>query len=85
MASRSVPVGEELRGEGDGDVEVFGNALKNVTRHPKLVSHVDSEDGTDLILQLAWHDFGISARDSDAGEEAGAIMLVSDDSTEAVV
>lgn len=50
-----------------------------------MISHVDAEDRTDLILPLAWHDFSICARDSDASKEAGAVMLVGDDSTEAVV
>ena len=85
MTARAVPVGEELGGEGDSHVEVFSNALENVTRHPKLISHVDAEDGTDLILPLAWHDFSVCARDSDAGKEAGAVVLVSNDSSEAVV
>ena len=85
VTSRAIPVGEKLGGEGDRHVEVFSNALKNVTRHPKLISHVDSEDGTDLILPLAWHDFSICARNCDASKKASTVMLVSNDSTKAVV
>ena len=85
MTARAVPVGEELGGEGDSHVVVFSNALENVTRHPKLVSHVNAKDGTDLILPLARHDLSICAGDGDASKKAGTVVLVSNNSTEAVV
>ena len=85
VTAGAVPVGEKLGGEGDSHVEVFSNALEDVTRHPKLVSHVNAKDGTDLILPLARHDFSICAGYGDAGKKTGTVVLVSNDSTKAVV
>lgn len=42
MAARAIPVLEELRGEGDGHVKVFGNALKDVAAHVELVTDGNS-------------------------------------------
>ena len=85
VATGAIPVREELGGERDRHVEIFSNALENVTRHPKLVSHVDAKDGTDLILPLARHDLGICAGNSDASKETSTVVRISNDPTEAVV
>ena len=61
VASRAVPVLEELGGEGDGHIEVLSDALENITRHPQVVSHGDAFNGANLVFPLAWHDLSVSA------------------------
>ena len=38
VTARAIPIREKLRGERDRNFEVFGNALEDVTRDPKLVT-----------------------------------------------
>lgn len=85
MAARAIPVLEELRGEGDGNVIVFGNALKDVATHVELVTDGKSEAGTNLVFPLAWHDLSVGSRDRDAGIQTSAVVGVSNSTTEAVV
>jgi len=85
MAARAIPVLKELRGEGDGHVIVFGNALKDVAAHVELVTDGKSEAGTNLVFPLAWHDLSIGSRDLDAGIQTSFVVGVSDNATEAVV
>jgi len=85
MAARTVPVGEELWRERDSHVEVLSNTLEDVTGHPKLIADGDTLDGADLVFPLAGHNLSVGAGDLDASVEAGSVVSVSDDSTEAVV
>ena len=85
VATRSVPVLEELGGEGDGHIEVLSNALKKVTRDPEVVAHRNTLDWTYLIFPLTWHNFGVSARHFDARVQACPVVSVSDDSAETIV
>ena len=62
VTAGAVPVREELGSEGDGDVEVLSDALKNIARDPKLVTHIETEDRSDLILPLARHHLGVRTR-----------------------
>ena len=61
VAARTIPVLEELGGEGNRHVEVLSYALKNIARHPEVVSHGNSLDGANLVFPLAGHDFGVGA------------------------
>ena len=85
MATRAVPIWEELGGEGDVDVVVLGNSSKNVSSHPKVVTDGDTLAWSDLELPLSWHNLGVGTGAVDSGGEAGSVVLVGDDSTEAGV
>jgi len=59
VAAGTIPFFKELGGEGDGHVEVLGNALKNVARDPEMVAHCDTFNGTNLVFPLSRHDFSV--------------------------
>ena len=85
MATRSVPVWEELGRERDVHIVVFSNTSKEITRHHKVVTHFNSEAWSDLIFPLAWHDFSICSRNVDSSSEASPVVEIRDDSSEADV
>ena len=82
VTARSVPVLEELGGEGDGHIEVLSDTLEKITRYPQVVSHGDAFNGTNLVFPLAWHNLSVGTTDVDSGGEASAVVLVGDDSAE---
>jgi len=61
MAASTVPVLEELGGEGDVDVEVLSDALEDIARHPEVVADGNALNGAYLVLPLARHDLSIGA------------------------
>ena len=85
VATRSVPIGEELGGKRDVHIIVLGDATKKIARHPQVVTHIDSKTWSDLEFPLAWHDLSISPRNVNASDKACPVVHVGDDSTEADV
>jgi len=85
VAAGSIPVLKELGGEGDGDVEVFSDTLEKISGDPKLVTHGNAFNWAYLVFPLAWHYLSIGTRNFDASIEAGSVVSISNDSTEAVV
>ena len=83
VAARSIPVWEELWSERNIDIVVLCNTGKDVSGHVELVSDVDTEAWTNLVLPLSWHDLSVGSRDLDTSIEAGSIMCVTNDSSEA--
>lgn len=64
--------------DGDLDTKVLSNTGKEEASHPKLVTHLNAVTGTNLVLPLGGHDFGVGARDLDASEEAGLVVSLDD-------
>jgi len=68
VETRAVPVTWDGLGvEGDLDAEFFGDTVEEVTSGPEVVSHLDTEAGSDLELPLRWKNLGIDTGDLDAG------------------
>jgi len=84
VTARAIPVREQLGGKRDSDVEVFSDSVKDVARHMHVVANSDTFNGTNLIFPLAWHHFGIRARDLDARIEAGSVVSIGYHSAKAV-
>jgi len=61
VATRSVPVGEELGGVGHTHSVVFSDAGKKVARHQKFVSDGDSSARTNLVFPLARHNLSVGS------------------------
>lgn len=85
VATRSVPVGEELGSVGNTHTIVFSDSGEEVARHQKLISYSNTSAGTNLVFPLSRHDFSVSARNSDSSEEAGLVVDVSNATTEGSV
>lgn len=79
----TVPVaGDGLGVEGDLDTKLFGDTVEEEAGHPKVVAHLDTLAGADLVLPLGGHDLGVDTGDVDAGVHAG--LVVSFDNVTAV-
>mmetsp|Transcript_36331 Transcript_36331/g.102641 ORF Transcript_36331/g.102641 Transcript_36331/m.102641 type:complete len:314 (-) Transcript_36331:77-1018(-) len=75
VATGSVPVTRHRLGvEGHGDVVHLSDAVEDVAAHPEVISHLDSNARTDLVLPLGRHDLGVHAADLDAGVQAGLVV-----------
>eukprot|EP00964_Phaeocystis_antarctica_P126984 scaffold90645_cov63-Phaeocystis_antarctica.AAC.3 len=75
----AVPVARDRLGvEGDVDLEVLGDTLQDVARHPHVIAGGDADRRADLELPLARHDLGVGARDGDLREEARLVVRVGD-------
>ena len=85
VAARTIPIWEELGGEGHIHVEVLSDTAEQVTRHPEVVANLDTSAGADLVLPLARHDFSIGSADVDTSIEAGLVVSVSNNTSEADV
>jgi hypothetical protein len=48
--------------------------MEQETRHPEMVTHIDSWARTDLILPLGRHNLGVDTGNVDAGEHAGFVV-----------
>lgn len=71
VAAAAVPVAlDGLRRDVDLDVEVFRQAVHDVSAHPELVAHVDALDGAHLDLLLATQHFCVRAGHRQAGLQA---------------
>lgn len=82
MASWSIPVCKELWIETDCESEFLSNSLNEVSRHPHVISNLNSKAWADLILPLTWHDFSICSRDLDTSIEASFVMRICNVSSE---
>ena len=61
VASRSVPVWEELWLEGDGESELFSASVEKISGNPHVVTALNTSAWTDLIFPLSWHDLSIGS------------------------
>ena len=66
MTARSIPVREEFWSEGNIDVVVLCNSLKNVASHPKVITYGYSNTRSNLEFPLTWHNFSIGSGNVDA-------------------
>ena len=58
----AVPVTRNgFRGKSNLGTEFLGHTVQQETRHPELVAERDAGAGTDLVLPLCGHDFGVGA------------------------
>lgn len=64
--------------DGDLDAKVLSDTGKEETGHPKLITHLNAVAGTDLVLPLGGHDFGVGTGDLDASEETGLVVSLND-------
>jgi len=78
VTSGTIPLREQLWRERYIDVVIFSDTAEQVARNPQLITDRDTVNWTYLVLPLAWHDLGVSARDLDSSEEAGFVVCVSD-------
>jgi hypothetical protein len=75
----TVPVtGTGLGVEGDLSAELFGDSVEEETSDPEVVTHLDTEAGTDLELPLGGHDLGVGTGDLDAGVQARLVVSLDD-------
>ena len=82
VAAGTVPVGEELGGEGNVDVVVLSDTVEEVAGNVDLVTDCDTFNGSDLVLPLTGHNLGVGAGDLDTSVEAGLVVSVGDGTTE---
>ena len=61
VASRSVPVWEELWLKRDGHTELFSASVEEISRDNHVVTTFDTSGWTNLIFPLSWHDLSISS------------------------
>mmetsp|Transcript_7108 Transcript_7108/g.10172 ORF Transcript_7108/g.10172 Transcript_7108/m.10172 type:complete len:332 (-) Transcript_7108:67-1062(-) len=80
-----VSLNNRLGVESAVDLEVFANTLKDVTRHHKLVTGINSNAGSNLVFLLSRHDFSIGSGDFDSGVKAGLVGGFSDITSETVL
>lgn len=76
MASRTVPVGEKFWLEGDGDTELFGASVEEVSSHGHVITLLNACAWTNLELPLSWHDLSISSGNLDSSVEAALVMSI---------
>mmetsp|Transcript_27632 Transcript_27632/g.56632 ORF Transcript_27632/g.56632 Transcript_27632/m.56632 type:complete len:349 (+) Transcript_27632:463-1509(+) len=76
----SVPVtlGNGLGVKGAVDLEVLADAHEDVTRHHELITGINSDAWSNLVLLLSRHDLSIGAGDGDSGVKAGFVVGLSD-------
>jgi len=61
VATRSVPVGEELGSVGNTHTVIFSDAGKKVARHQKFVSNSNTNAGSNLVFPLSGHDLSVGS------------------------
>ena len=61
VASRSVPVWEELWLKRDGHTELFSASVEKISGNPHVVTTLDTSAWTDLIFPLSWHDLSVGS------------------------
>jgi len=66
VATRSIPVGEELGSVGNTHTIVFSDSREEVARHQKLISDSNTSAGTNLVFPLSRHHLSIGTRNSDS-------------------
>lgn len=59
VASRTIPVCEELWSEGHSEAELFRNSVEEISGNGEVVSLFDSSAWSNLELPLSWHDLSI--------------------------
>ena len=87
MHSRSVPFpfSDGFGVECAVDLEVLADALQYVPRHHKLITGVDPDARTHLVLLLSGHDLAVDSADGDPGVQAGLVHGVGDGPSEVVL
>ena len=63
VASRSVPVWEELALEANGKSFKFGASLEKISGSPEVISLSETFAWTNLVFPLTWHNFGVGPGD----------------------
>ena len=81
MASTTVPVWEELWLKGDGHVVLFSASMEKESTGPEVISLINSNTWSDLILPLSWHNLTVGSGDGDSSVQAAFVMCVSNGST----
>lgn len=75
VATSSVPVSLQwLRVERDLDAPFFADAEEQESCHCQVISHLNSEAGSDLELPLGRHNFSVDTGDLDTSVEAGSVV-----------
>lgn len=85
VATRTIPVLEELWSEGNNNLVVLSNTLQKITGDPHVVTDFNTDAWTNLVLKLTWHDLNISSRDLDTSVKASLVVSIGDGTTEADV
>jgi hypothetical protein len=82
VASRSIPVGEELRGVWDVHIIIFSNTAEEVSRNVELITDGNTFNWADLVFPLSRHDLGIGAWNLDTSIQASLVMSFSNSASE---
>ena len=85
VAAGSIPIWKEFRGERDVYVVVLSDSGKEITCHPKVVTHFNSKAWSYLEFPLSWHYLSICSGNVNASNKASSVVHVRDDSAEADV
>jgi len=75
VASSSVPVSADGLGvERDDDAELLSESVHDETGHPHVVSYINSETGSNLVLPLSRHDLSVDTGDLNSGVQACSVV-----------
>lgn len=61
VTSRSIPVGEKFWLERYGEVILLGTSHEKISGDPHVVTDLNSEAWSNLVLPLSWHDLGVGS------------------------
>ena len=76
VASRTVPVREKFWLEGDGDTELFGTSVEEISSHGHVITLLNACAWTNLEFPLSWHDLSIGTGNFDTRVEAAFVMSI---------
>jgi len=79
VESRSVPVTLDWLGvERDLDAELFSDTVEKESRHPELITHLNTLAWANLVLPLGWENLSVDTRDLDTGVQASTVVSLND-------
>src|SRR5436189_6364435 len=79
MTSSTIPIPfKRLRMKRNLDTEFLSNSFKEITCHPKMITHLNTLTGTNLEFPLRRHDFGVNTADFDTTVQTGFVVCFND-------
>lgn len=85
VGTRTVPVGEKLRSEGNIHLIVFSDTLQKIATHHHVITDLNTNTGSHLVLPLSRHDLSVSASNLNTSVKASFVVHVSDDTAKVLV
>jgi hypothetical protein len=84
-SSVPVSISNRLGVKSAEDLEVFAHTLKDVSGHHQLITGINSDARSNLVLLLSGHNFSINTRHGDSGVKACLVHGIGDGTSKVIL